>query len=217
MTVIQSIIGRIQPGRFDEYLELNRQAIKIHERLGVSARVFLAGPAGEASGLSSFSTEHANMDDYGRYADEVATDGELQSLVMHLRSEKTPVVIEQQSLASELPLGRTPKAGRGPVVEVHVSRPTPGRMEEVLSMGKRVCDFVEAHGALNARSFQLGYAGIGSGSLLSMWEFENLRAWGKASDAWNNDPEGQEIAMSTVAANPSTTLVFSGVYMEVPL
>jgi len=84
-------------------------------------------------------------------------------------------------------------------------------------MGKRVCDFVEAHGAMNARSFQLGYAGIGSGSLLSMWEFESLRAWGKASDAWNNDPEGQEIAMSTVAANPSTTLVFSGVYMEVPL
>ena len=84
-------------------------------------------------------------------------------------------------------------------------------------MGKRVCDFVEAHGAMNARSFQLGYAGTGNGSLLSMWEFENLRAWWKASDAWNNDPEGQEIAMSTVAANPSTTLALSGVYMEVPL
>ena len=96
MTVIQSIIGRIQPGRFDEYLELNRQVIKIHERMGVTARVFLAGPAGEVSGLSSFSTEHANMDDYGRYADEAAADGELQSLVTHLRSEKAPVVIEQR-------------------------------------------------------------------------------------------------------------------------
>ena len=50
-TIQQSIISRVQPGRFDDFLALNGEAVKLHERLGVpGARVFLAGAAGESAG-----------------------------------------------------------------------------------------------------------------------------------------------------------------------
>jgi hypothetical protein len=104
-------------------------------------------------------------------------------------------VIEQQSLASEIPLGRTPRPGRGAVVEIHVSRPTPGQIESALAMARRVC----------------------SGLLMSSWEFENIRAWGRFSRSWDSDPEGQAIAASVTDANPATTIVSSGLYNEVPV
>jgi hypothetical protein len=217
MAVIQSSIARVNPGRFDDFLEMSREAIKLHERLGVDARLLIATVAGEATGLTVFSTEHANLDEYGEYAESAAADSELQSLVTRSRGADSPVSNEQVSLASELPLGRTPRAGRGSVVEIHVTRPTPGRMEEVVALATRVCDFVEANGASNARTFQLGYAGSGTGMLMSSWEYETVRAWTGAADAWNSDPEGQEIAASSLVADPSSTLVFSGVYSEIPI
>ena len=82
-------------------------------------------------------------------------------------------------------------------------------------MARRVCDFVEANGATNARVFQLAYAGIGSGLLMSSWEFESVQAWARLSSAWMNDPEGQAIAASETDPNPATTRVFSGLYSEV--
>jgi len=217
MAVIQSSIARVHPGRFEDFLELGREAVKLHERMGVSARLLIASTAGEATGLTVFSTEHESMVAYGQYAEAANNDGELQSLVMRSRAANSPSVVEQLTLASEIPLGRTSKPGRGSVVEIHVTRPTPGRIEDVMSVSRRVCEFVEAHGAVNARTFQLGYAGIGSGMLMSSWEFATVGAWAKASDAWTGDPEGQDISMSILEANPSSTLVFSGVYTEIPI
>ena len=153
-TIQQSIISRVQPGRFDDFLSLNGEAVKLHERLGVpGARVFLAGAAGESAGTVIFATEHPSMAAYAAYGEAVAADGEMQALLARLRSKDSPVVIEQQTLATEIPLGRTPNPTRGTVVEVHASRATPGRLEDVMAMGRRVCDFVESNGATNARSF----------------------------------------------------------------
>lgn len=144
-------------------------------------------------------------------------DSEMQSVLGRLRAPDSPVTIETQTLAVELPLGRTPRSGRGSIVEAHISRITPGRVEAGLELGRRVCDFVEANGAVNARSFQLAYAGSGSGLVLSSWEFDSMQAWGKLADAFGNDPEGQAIALASAGADSSATLVFSGVYNEIPL
>lgn len=218
MAVIQSSISRVKPGRFEDVLSMTLELSKVNERLGVtSGRLMTATLAGESSGLSVYSAEFDDIEAYAEYGEAAGQDQEMQALYARATSADSPVVIEQQSLANEIPLGRTPRPGRGSVVEIHVSRPTPGRLETALAMARRVCDFVEANGATNARVFQLGYAGAGSGLTMSSWEFESVRAWGRFSRAWQDDPEGQAIAASVTDANPATTLVFSGLYNEVPL
>ena len=157
------------------------------------------------------------MGAYADYAEAVAADSEMQALLARLRSKDSPVVIEQQTLAAEIPLGRTTNPTRGSVVEVHASRATPGRLEDVMAMGRRVCDFVEANGATNARSFQLTHAGLGTGTLLTSWEFPNLRAWGKAADAWESEAEGQNIAIESAGAASPVAHVFSAVYSAIPI
>ncbi|HUC35534.1 MAG TPA: hypothetical protein VMR97_00255 [Acidimicrobiales bacterium] len=218
MAVIQSVISRVQPGRFEDMLGLGLEVTKLYERLGCdTTRLMIAGIAGEVSGQCVFSSEHESMTEYGAFQERLMADSEMQSILSRVRSAESPVTLEQQSIAGEIPLGRTPKAGRGSVVEVHVSTVTPGRLEDVLALGRRVCDFVEANGALNARNFQMAYAGTGTGMMMASWEHESLSAWGKTSDAFQNDPEGQAIAASVSAPNPPSTLVFSGVYTEIPL
>ena len=63
-----------------------------------------------------------------------------------------------------MPLGRTPKAGRGAILEVHTSHVNPGRLEDALTESAEVCAFVEDHGAVNARCIQLTDAGMASGA-----------------------------------------------------
>lgn len=218
MAVIQSSISRVKPGRLEDVISMTLELSKINERLGVTTgRLLVASMAGESTGLNVYSVEFEDIEDYADYAEAAGQDQEMQSLYTRALSADSPVIIEQQSLASEIPLGRMPRPGRGSVVEVHVTRPTPGRLEETLAMARRVCDFVEANGATNARVFQLGYAGIGSGLFLSNWEFETVRAWSRCSRAFADDPEGQAIGATVTDANPATTLVFSGLYNEIPV
>ncbi len=217
MAIIQSSISRVKPGRLEDVMSMTRELSKINERLGVTTgRLLTATLAGESTGLNVYSTEFEDMEAYVDYAEAAGQDAEIQTLLARAQSAESPVVIEQQSLASEIPLGRTPRRGRGSVVEIHVSRPTPGYIEAAMAMARRVCDFVESNGATNARVFRLGYAGLGSGLLMSSWEFGSVRAWGRLSGAWENDPEGLAIASSVTEADPATTIVFSGLYNEIP-
>jgi len=86
-----------------------------------------------------------------------------------------------------------------------------------MALGRRVCNFVEAHGATNARSFQLGHAGLGTGTLLTSWEFPTLRAWGKGADAWETEAEGRSIALESFGTDTPVAHVFSAVYSEIPV
>jgi hypothetical protein len=218
MAVIQSTISRVKPGRYDDVLSLSLEAVKIHERLGVpTPRVMAATVAGEASGLCVFSTEHEDVDAYGHYTEVTMADQELQTLVSRSQVADAPSVVEQMSLAFEVPLGRSPQPGRGSLIELHVSRPTPGRLEETLAISRRLCDFVEANGAKNARLFQIAYGGLGSGLYLASWEFKGVGDWVRLSKTWQTDPEGLAIAASSSGPDPHSTLVFSGLYTEIPV
>ncbi len=214
----QTVISRLQPGRFEEFLSLSGQAAKVYERLGASnTRVTLAGAAGESAGTTVFSSEHASMEAFGAFAEKMATDDEMQSILARLRSADSPVTIEQISLASELPTGRKTKAGKGTVIEVHASRATPGRIEDALALGIRCCDFVEANGATNARLFQLGYAGLGVDTMVTSWEYANQKAWGKGVDAWASKDEGMAIGLEAASASTPSTHIYSAVYTEIPV
>jgi hypothetical protein len=218
MTVLSSVTGRVQPGRYEEFLSQGLEVSKLYERHGAqNVRLMQAVSAGEASNTWSFSAEFENGESHGTFLEEITADLEMQHVLARLRSPDSPSIIEQQTLATEVPLDRKPKAGRGDVVEIHVSRVTPGRLEDARKMAKAACSFAERHGARNARLFQLGYAGLGSGLFLVSWEFTSLRAQGKSMDAWGTDPKGQAIAANTFEAQPSSTLIFSGLYMTIPV
>jgi hypothetical protein len=218
MTVVNSVTGRVLPGRYEDFLSQGLEVSKLFERHGArDIRLLEAVAAGEASNSWAFSAEFDDAEAYGSFSDELASDVEMQSIVARVRAADSPVVIEQQSLLAEIPLDRKGKARRGNVVEVHTSRVTPGRFEQALETAKTALNFVERHGGRHGRLFQLGYAGVGSGLLLLSWEFENMRAQGKASGAWQTDPKGQALGSLMYSADSPTTLVFSGLFMRIPL
>ena len=127
-----------------------------------------------------------------------------------------PTLITSQSMGIEMPLGRTPKAGRGSILEVHTSHINPGRFEDAIAESAEVCAFVEANGAVNARAIQLTYAGMASGMLALVWEHENMAAQARTAAAWSTD-EGVALQMRGMGASPATTRVTSALYNEVPL
>ena len=218
MTVISSVTGTVKPGRFEDFLSQGLEVAKLYERLGANeVRLLNAAVAGEASNSWVFSTEFESGEAYGAFTDELLADPEMQSLLMRIRSADSPVDIQQLSLASEIPLDRKKKAGRGNIVEVYVSRITPGRLEEAIDSAKRALTFVERHGARNGGLYQMGAAGSGTGLTMVSWEFVNMRAAGKAADAWSTDPKGQALAAQMYDADSPTTMVFGGTYQVIPL
>ena len=217
-TIQQSIISRVQPGRFDDFLSLNGEAVKLHERLGVpGARVFMAGPAGESTGTVIFATEHPSMAAYAAYGEAVAVDGEMQSLLARLRSKDSPNVIEQQSLAAEIPLGRTSNPTRGTVVEVHASRALPARLGRCPGTGAQGVRFRGVHRCDQRPKLPAEPRRSGRGARCSLrGSSPALRAWVRPPT--HGRPRLKDRALpSSAAATSPVTHVFSAVYSELPV
>ena len=219
MAVRNSVIGRVKPGRLDDVLAMSLEATKLMQRLGARhPRLAAAVAAGEAGGDSfSFTTEHESGEAWGEFSDRLAADSEFQAFIGRSRDADSPSTIEQISLSYEIPL-RQCNPERGDVIEVHVSRPIPGRFQQGLEEAGRVLELVEQRGATNARLFQLGYAGMGSGLMTLSWEFATMRDHGRLADQWTSDQEMAEVAMNArFGAAPTTTPVWDGLYQVVPL
>src|SRR5437763_2894283 len=185
--VLDSVVGRVKPGRVDDHLGMAIEVVKLFERLGAeSPRLAMAVATGEPPGTFTFSTEYPNAEAWGEVGDTINNDAEFQAFITRVSSPAAPSDILQFSTATEIPL-REPNPARGNVIEVHVTRPIAGKFEEGLAQCTRVCELVEGHGATNARLWQLGYAGLGSGLQMLAWECENLKAQGRLADAWGTD------------------------------
>lgn len=215
MRVFSSTIGKVRDGQMEGVVATAGEAAKLVGRHGGDVRFFLAG-AGEEVNSTLFSIEYDSPEALGRAADALGADGELQAFVTRLSGPKSPTVLISQSMGMEVPIGRTPKAGTGSIVEVHTSRVNPGRMEEVISQSVEVCDFVEANGAVNARLIQLTYAGLGSGLTILAWELENMEAHARLGSAWFGKA-GLALQAKTMTANPASVQVASGLWNEIPL
>lgn len=215
MRVFSSTIGKVRDGQMEGVVSTAGEAAKLVGRHGGVVRFFLAGP-GEEVNTTVFSIEYDSPEALGRAADALGADAELQALVTRLSGPKSPTVIISQSMGMDVPIGRTPKAGTGSIVELHTSRVNPGRMEEFISQSVEVCDFVEANGAVNARLIQLTYAGLASGSMILAWELENMQAHAHLGSAWFGKA-GLALQAKTMTANPASVQVASGLWNEIPL
>jgi hypothetical protein len=217
-TVLDSVGGRVKPGRMEDHLAMGVEVVKLFERLGArNPRLAMAVATGEPAGTFTFSTEYESAEAWGEVADTISTDIEFQAFVARVSGPDAPSEILQFSTSNEIPL-RQNNPTLGSIIEVHLTRPIPGRFEAGLELATRVCELVEAHGATNARLFQLGFAGLGSGLQMLSWECENMKTLGRLGDAWGSDPEMAELGMrARFGVDITATPVFDGLYQVVPL
>jgi hypothetical protein len=216
--VLDSVLGRVKPGRMEDHLAMGVEVVKLMDRLGAgNPGLAIAIASGEPAGTFTFSTEYENAEAWGEISDAINADAEFQAFIQRVSAPEAPSDIMQFTTATEIPL-RENNPTLGNVIEVHVTRPIPGKFEEGLEQAARVCELVEAHGATNARLWQMGYAGLGSGLQMLAWECENLKTQGRLADAWGTDPAMAEIAVQARFGNAITaTPVFDGLYAVVPI
>jgi len=202
----------------EDHLAMGVEAVKLFERLGArNPRLAMAAATGEPGGTFVFSTEYENGEAWGEVGDAINSHAEFQAFVSRVSAENAPSEILQFNTATEIEL-RDHNRTLGTVIEVHANRPLPGKFEEELAQATRVCEMVEARGATNARLFQLGYAGMGSGLMIMSWEHENFRACGRLGELWASDPEMVEFAMEArFGSQVTSTPVFDGLYSVVPI
>lgn len=217
MTVLLSSLGRVKPGRYNDFLGQAAQASKLYQNLGTRPpRLFSAGYAGEAFGQWTFSVEFDDLDSFGEISDKYQSDPEAQAFMMQLQEEANPSTIELVNVCVEMPV-RESKGGRGSVIALYASKVHPGALERGIELGVKACDFAEAHGALDATMYTLVGAGSGTGTTVTMFEFENMRACANLMDAFNTEPAGQAIATASTAADTPVTTIFEGIYGEIPI
>ena len=216
MRVFHTTNGKVQGGQLEAAIATAGEAAKLLSSTGGDIRFFLASAAGEEVNGTVFSIEYESPEALAEASDALAEDTELQAFLSRVNAAGSPTQITSQSMGMEMPIGRTPKAGRGGILEVHTLHVTPGRIEIAVAEAAEVCEFLETNGAVNARLLQLTYAGLASGLMALTCEHENMRAHARTGAAWMSDA-GMALQMKTMGANPATTRVMSGLYTEVPL
>ena len=218
MTVISTTVTRVKPGRREEAVAGAAEAKKVFEPHGAKdCRLFFAGTAGETSGTYALAMEFDNGEAWGAFVDEIRGTKELEAFRDRLDRQDRPTEMVSRSLGTEIPLDRSANRRHGPVVQAYVSRVLPGRLEAVLDLSHKAFDFVEGHGATNARLIRLVSAGAMTDALVATWEFETMRAMGAANDAFQSDPKGQSVMEIITGPDCPITPISSGTYAEVPI
>ncbi len=144
----------------------------------------------------------------------MANDAEVAVILGELRGAKSPIIVQTMSVASEIDLGRT-SSELGNAVWAFVSRPLPGRFEAAVALGSRFFEFMDHHGARNCRLWNSGASGSQTSTLIASLEFENLQAWGSATDALESDPQAQAIALVVQGSDSPIQPLSSSVYSAV--
>jgi hypothetical protein len=215
MAMSLTSVVRPKPGRIDDSLGMIVEAAKLLERHGsADNRVLVGGIAGEDTGTLAFTSEFRTGEQLGATIDDLLADDEYTSWLGRASAESAPSILLSRSIASEIPLGRSGPTDRGGVVEVYLSRMIPGRFDGVLELTGVAFDFLEANGATNCRLVQLQNAGTLNEALCATWEFENLRAYGRAGDAYMGDPKGQALLEMMTSATTPISMISSAVYRD---
>ena len=216
MTVSFTVIGSVRDGDVEGAVGVGAEAAKLIGRHGGEVNFFLSSAAGEQVNTTVFSIEYDTPDAFGQAFDAMGEDAEIQAFQVRLNRATSPIATISTSMGVEVPLGRTPKPGKGGVLSVHTSRVHPGRMEDALSQAVDACEFVEANGAVNARLLQLTYAGLATGMFAFIWEAENMRAHARVGAAFISEA-GAELVASLNAANTPIAPVSDALYTRIPL
>ena len=217
MTISQAHVGKTQPGRLEESIALAREGAKLVGRHGGQVRFLASAFAGEGTGTTVFSVEYNDEAALGRAMQEMSTDPELQEFTVRVQGPNAPTVMISDTLVVDIPTAYRSKGGHGALLESHLSRPLPGSVEAGLALCARVCRFVEANGAANARTFRILAGGSMSGLWGISWEVEDWVKYAQLATAWGTDPAGVEIQSQGMSADSPLVYVAGSIYQDIPL
>ncbi len=216
--IVRSWNLRPRPGRYDDAIGLIVEGAKLAERHGArNVRLTQAATAGLETGVLVLTCEFENLAAYGGYLDDTMTDHEAQNHNHRIREAEAPFIYESTAVLTEVDLGREgAKGGRGRVLDARFGRPLQGHWSDTLDITRQAFDLSERHGAVGCRLFELDHAGDRSGMLCAVVEYNSMKEFGMAGDAWLADEEGRSLAERIRTDRPFEA-VFSGLYTEVAL
>ena len=216
--IIRSWNLRPRPGRYDDAVGLITEGVKLAERHGArDVRLTQAATAGSTTGLLVLTCEFENLTGYGAYIDDTMNDIESQSFAHRVREAEAPFVYESTALLTEIDLGRADATrGHGRVLDVRFGRALPGRWDDTLDIARQAFDLCDKNGSAGCRLFELDHAGEHSGWLCAVMEYNSMKEFGMAGDAWLADDAGRSITRQ-MRNDRSFEPLSSGLFTEVTL
>ena len=216
--IIRSWNLRPRPGRYDDAMGLLTEGVKLAERHGArDVRLTQAATAGSTTGLLVLTCEFENLTAYGAYIDDTMNDIEAQSFAHRIREAEAPFVYESTALLTEIDLGRADATrAHGRVLDVRFGRALPGRWDDTLDLARQAFDLCDKNGSVGCRLFELDHAGEHSGWLCAVMEYNSMKEFGMAGDAWLADDAGRSITGQMRNDRPFEPLS-SGLFTEVTL
>jgi hypothetical protein len=216
--IVRSWNIRPRPGRYDDSIGLITEGVKLADRHGASdIRLTQAATDGPNTGVLVLTCEFENLTAYGSYIDDTMTDAEAQSFAHRVREAEAPFTYESTAVLVEIDLDRpNGKKGRGRVLDARYGRPLPGRWDDMIMFARNAFDLTDKHGGVGCRLFELNQAGVHSGWLSAVMEFESMTALGKANDSFMADEDARKL-IGSMRANPPFEPMSAGIFTEVAI
>jgi hypothetical protein len=215
MTVVSVFMGQPKAGRYDDVMAINEKSKKILERHGAkNIRILVAAVSAAAYGNVINSSEYDDLEAWGAFYDEVMADDELLTIMRQIQGADTPFLTQSLQAVNEIQLGRN-RGANGKILVTYVSIPVPGRYEAAIALAGRAYDALERVGARNCRLFAQQATGVQPELLVSTMDFDNMRSYGKAIEAFSADPAGQALMAATQSSDSPIRALTNEIYTEV--
>jgi len=213
---VQGVYGfRVKPGRFEDWRSMSREGEKLVARHGGgNVRSFMPAAAGPETPLSYSTIDFANGEAWGKFQDasghEIETQVFMDRMFGHLDS---PAELLYSGLITEIPLD-VDSTATGPVVEMWLTRPKPGRYLDAVAFGHDIAPLVMRDGARSVHLYVTGPAGTDSGSHAFTIEHADFASFGRMHDA-GEKPEWAEVMARAMADDAPFTMMQHTVMSEV--
>jgi hypothetical protein len=212
--VVNTFFAQVKPGGLERALDLSRRVAKPLERSGAKSIRLFRGATGETYGALVLVMEYASMKDYGVSYDKIMKDDEVIETIAKSESADTPFLSQSISVSNEVPIGTTPT--RGPVLQVAISRPQPGRLADAVAFGAKAGAAFAKLGA-GGRLFQAGMSGTQSGTFAFSLEFPSMAKLGEVDDAFLESKEGLALVDELNSAKSPITMISNDIFTEITL
>jgi hypothetical protein len=218
MAIIQTTLWDAAPGRTAEVITHMARAKQIHERLGGTVRALQVQVGGPTSLRLVYALRFADVSAYAALTSAAATDPEWLSFQQTVLGSPSPsATLVNNVVARELPGFEGPFTVTGKSVSVLAQiRVNPGGMEGVMSeFGVTKSIFEKLGASISVRQTIIG--GENTGIIGVVTTYEDLNAFGNATDALLADAEYQAAIERRSRKDAPGTIVSRSMAVEIPI
>jgi hypothetical protein len=218
MAAVKAVYGfRIKPGRFEDWRAMSREGEKLATRMGAGLlRSMLPMASGPETTVCYSTIDFTDGESWGRFLDKTATEIESQVFVDRMFGHlDSPAELIYTGVVTEVPLGSVPgDMPNGPVIEVFVTQPRPGRTLDAIAFGDDIAPLVLKEGARAVHLYVSGPAGSESGRHTFVIEHGDFASLGRMQDA-GTKPEWVDVMQRATAADAPFDMLQHSVMSEV--